>query len=353
MSTSLITGFPGFIGARLVRALLDDDPELNMVALVEPKMADKAREQAPDRLEVIEGDITDRRLKLSDEDYERLTGQVMQVYHLAAIYDLAVPIQAAQAVNVDGTGNILDFCLACDGLDRLHYVSTAYVAGERTGVVYEHELSLGQRFKNHYESTKFQAELWVRDQMDKVPTTIYRPAFVVGDSQTGETQKFDGPYYMLRVISRAKKMNTPIPQFGRSAAPFNVVPVDFVIEAMTTLGGDKELAGTTLHLVDPDPVPSSEVLELLAKEYAGKGPGYRLPPKMVAASLRSKAVQKAFGGAPRESIVYLNHPVRYDTRVATEALSRNGLRCPRVDEYVGTLVRFYRDHEEDEAFAPA
>src|SRR5215210_445616 len=113
MSTSLITGFPGFIGARLVRALLDDDPELNMVALVEPKMADKAREHALERLEVIEGDITDRRLKLSDEDYERLTGQVTQVYHLAAIYDLAVPIQAAQAVNVDGTGNILDFCLAC------------------------------------------------------------------------------------------------------------------------------------------------------------------------------------------------------------------------------------------------
>jgi thioester reductase-like protein len=256
-------------------------------------------------------------------------------------------------VNVDGTGNILELCRDAERLERLHYVSTAYVAGERTGVVYEHELSLGQFFKNHYESTKFQAELWVRQQMDHVPATIYRPAIVVGDSRSGETQKFDGPYYMLRVISQAVRSGLPIAQFGKSAAPFNVVPVDFVIDAMTTLGGDDELAGATLHLVDPEPVPASRVLELFSQEYAGKGPAYRLPPKLIAASLRSAAVRKAFGGAPRESIVYLNHPVRFDTRVATEALARNGLRCPRLEEYVGPLVRFYREHEHDPAFAPA
>ena len=96
---------------------------------------------------------------------------------------------------------MLELCAACERLERLNYVSTAYVAGVRKGVVYEHELALGQAFKNHYESTKFQAEVWVRDAMDDVPTTIYRPAIVVGDSRTGETQKFDGPYYMLRVIS--------------------------------------------------------------------------------------------------------------------------------------------------------
>ncbi|MDQ3720132.1 MAG: SDR family oxidoreductase, partial [Actinomycetota bacterium] len=215
MST-LVTGYPGFIGSRLVGALIDDDPELRIVALVEPRLAATAREQAPERVEVIEGDIADRRLKLSDADYERLAAEVTQVYHLAAIYDLAVPIEVAQAVNVDGTGNVLDLCLACERLERLHYVSTAYVAGLRTGVVYEHELSLGQRFKNHYESTKFQAEVWVRQQMDRVPTTTYRPAVVVGDSQTGETMKFDGPYYMLRVISRSQRLGQPIPRFGRA-----------------------------------------------------------------------------------------------------------------------------------------
>ena len=320
-------------------------------------MGDRAREAAArldaGRIEILEGDIADRKLGLSDDQLERLRAETTIAYHLAAIYDLAVPLEIAQRVNVEGTGNVLDLCSSCERLQRLNYVSTAYVAGDRTGVVYEHELIFGQRFKNHYESTKFQAEVWVRDAMDDVPTTVYRPAIVVGDSRSGETQKFDGPYYMLRVISRAVKMGTPVPQFGRSAAPFNVVPVDFVIDAMTTLGGDEALAGATLHLVDPEPVRASEVLELFAKEYAGKGPGYRLPPRMIAASLRSAAVRKAFGGAPRESIVYLNHPVRFDTRVATEALARNGLRCPRLEEYVGPLVNFYREHEDDPAFAPA
>src|SRR4051795_4752326 len=189
-----------------------------------------ARQRAPEGVEVLPGDIGERRLGLDDDTYGRLAGEVTEVHHLAAIYNLAVPLELAQKVNVDGTGNILELCRDCDALERLHYVSTAYVAGDRHGSVYEHELVLGQQFKNHYESTKFQAELWVRDQMDKVPTTIYRPAIVVGDSQTGETQKFDGPYYMLRVVSVAEQRPLPIPQFGRAEAPFNVVPVDFVVD---------------------------------------------------------------------------------------------------------------------------
>ena len=127
-------------------------------------------------------------------------------------------------MNVDGTGNVLDLCAPREQLERLNYVSTAYVAGDRTGVVYEHELVLGQGFKNHYESTKFQAELWVHQTMDRVPTTVHRPAIVVGDSHTGETQKFDGPYYLLRTISRSVKERMPIPQFGRAEAPFNSCP---------------------------------------------------------------------------------------------------------------------------------
>jgi thioester reductase-like protein len=348
LATSLLTGYPGFIGARLVSALLEDDPDLKMVALVESKMADKARQQAPDRLEIVEGDITDRRLKLDDETYERLAAEVTQVYHLAAVYDLAVPLHVAQAVNVDGTGNVLDFCLACEHLERLHYVSTAYVAGQRHGVVYEHELNLGQRFKNHYESTKFQAEVWVRQQMDRIPTTVYRPAIVVGDSHTGETVKFDGPYYMLRVISQSARLKQPIPRFGRDEATFNVVPVDFVIDAMRAGAG----AGDTLHLVDPEPVPGNEIFDTLAQAYMGKKTAYRLPPKAVAASLKVPAVRRFFAGAPSESIQYLNHPVRFDTRRAEQVLGAKGITCPHLKDYVEPMVRFFREHEDDPAYAP-
>src|SRR5947209_14939725 len=254
-----VTGFPGFIGKRLVRELLADSTTIQVACLVEPRMEDAARKAASEldggeRIEVLPGDITDRRLGLSDDDYERLTAETKAVFHLAAIYNLAVPQELAQRVNVDGTGNIVEFCERCEKLERLNYVSTAYVAGTRKGVVYEHELIMGQWFKNHYESTKFQAEVWVRESMDKVPTAIYRPAIVVGDWEWGQTQKFDGPYYMLRAIAVSVRRSMPIAQYGRAAAPFNVVPVDFIVNGLLAGSSDEKAVGETFHLVDPEPI---------------------------------------------------------------------------------------------------
>jgi thioester reductase-like protein len=354
---ALVTGFPGFIARRLVRKLLADDTDLQLTVLVEGRMADAAQTTADgidgDRIEVVTGDIAEFHLGLTDEDYKRLTGSVNVVHHLAAIYDLAVPFEIAQRVNVDGTGNVLDFCRACKDFRQHHYVSTAYVAGVRKGVVYEHELSLGQRHKNHYESTKFQAEVWVREEMHRVPTTIYRPAIVVGDSQTGETQKFDGPYYLLRTIARAVSKHQPIPQFGRAEAPFNVVPVDFVVDAIAAVSRDESAIGETLHLVDPEPLTASELTCLLSREYAGKDPSIRIPARLVAESLRIPAVRAMFDGAPRESIRYLNHPVRFDTRRAESILGAHGLRVPRFDDYAKSIVRFFREHEDDPALTPS
>jgi len=355
---AFFTGFPGFIGKRLVQRLLADDPELRIAALVEPSMVERARAAADelaggDRIDILPGDIGERDLGLPAPDLDRLKAETTVAFHLAAIYNLAVPLEIAQRVNVEGTGNVLDFCAGCKQLSRLNYVSTAYVAGERTGVVYEHELSLGQDFKNHYESTKFQAELWVREMMDRVPTTVYRPAIVVGDSKTGETQKFDGPYYMLRTIALSVSRKAPIPQFGESGAPFNVVPVDFVVDALASVSAEPAAEGATLHLVDPDPISARELLTALSREYAGKDPGYKLPPRIVQSSLRFKTVPDMFSGAPQESIRYLNHPVRFDTRRADDLLAKAGLRCPRFEEYVGQMVRFFREHEADPDLIPA
>ena len=359
MASGLVffTGFPGFIGTRVIRKLIADDSDVRIAALVEPRMADRARTVAAgidaERIEVLPGDIGERGLGLDEPTLGRLRSEITQAYHLAAIYNLAVPLEIAQRVNVDGTGNVLELCLGCDRLERLNYVSTAYVAGDRHGTVYEHELAFGQGFKNHYESTKFQAELWVHEMMDRVPTTIYRPAIVVGDSKTGETQKFDGPYYLLRTIARSVSTNTPIPQFGASGAPFNVVPVDFVVDALLAGANDPEATGETLHLVDPDPVSACQLLEILSREYAGKGPRYRVPPKLVESSLKLKSVRQLFSGAPSESIRYLNHEVSFDTRRAEDLLARSGVRCPRFEEYAAPVVQFFREHEADEDFMPA
>ena len=183
----LLTGFPGFIGRRLVARLLEEKG-VNVVALVEPRMLEAATAAAAEidaeRVEVLAGDISERRLALDDADWDRLTKEVRRVYHLAAIYDLAVPIEARPARE---RGRHRQRARAVRGREE------ARAAGLREhrlrgracarGVVYEHELVMGQDFKNHYESTKFQAEVWVREEMADVPTTILRPAIVVGDSQ--------------------------------------------------------------------------------------------------------------------------------------------------------------------------
>jgi thioester reductase-like protein len=354
--TSFITGFPGFIGRRLVRALLAADGTTTVVALVEASQEQRARETAaaidPGRIEILTGDISRRDLGLSAEVRDRLEAEINQVFHLAAIYNLAVPLELAQKVNVEGTGNVLDLCARAQKLERLNYVSTAYVAGDRKGVVYEHELVFGQGFKNHYESTKFQAELWVHERRSDIPTTIYRPAIVVGDSRTGETEKFDGPYYMLRTIARAAERGGPIPQLGNPHSPFNVVPVDFIVSAIVAASGDQEAEGETLHLVDPEPISAAELARTLSREYAGKEPSFPVPGAVLDVSLRSKWMRAYFSGAPRESIVYLNHPVRFDTRKASELLARHDLHCPRFDEYIANVVRFFREHEHDPAYVP-
>ncbi len=352
-----LTGFPGFIGRRLTRALLQADPDAKIVALVEEKQLDRARECAqaidPERIELLTGDISRQDLGLQSDQREQLQREIVQAFHLAAIYNLAVPLDIAERVNVAGTGNVLELCAGCPQLERLNYVSTAYVAGDRTGVVYEHELSLGQGFKNHYESTKFQAELWVQVRMREIPTTIYRPAIVVGDSRTGETEKFDGPYYMLRTIARAAERPGPIPQIGSEDSPFNVVPVDFIVSAIVAASGDDAARGEVLHLVDPEPISAAELARVLAKEYAGKEPTLRVPGAILEQSLRFKKVRDYFSGAPRESIVYLNHPVNFDTRKASELLARHGMRVPHFQDYAAPVVRFFREHEDDPGFVPA
>jgi thioester reductase-like protein len=354
--TALLTGFPGFIGRRLAARLLSEQPDRRLVALVEERMLEPARAAVAaigsDRIELVPGDIREPGLGLAEADRERLLRDLRQLFHLAAIYDLAVPLTLAQRVNVDGTGNVVELCAQAEALERLVYVSTAYVAGDRTGVVYEHELVMGQGFKNHYESTKFQAEVWVRESLGRVPTTILRPAIVVGDSRSGETQKFDGPYYILRAIAEAHRAGRAIPYFGRADAPFNVVPVDYVVEAIRSAAADPAALGETLHLVDPEPLSARDLAAVLSAEYAGRKPRGRIPSSLVTASLRLGPVRARFGGTPPESIAYLNHPVVFDTRRALAVLSPHGLRPPSFRDYAGALVAFFRDHEDDPELRP-
>ena len=205
-SNILITGFPGFLAGQLLSRLLDHHaPETRIVALVLPSMRVEAGMQLAqivsdaqrERFEIVEGDITLPQMGLDDATYERLSAEVGVVWHLAALYDLSVDEIPAYKVNVTGTIHVLDFCEACTSFVRLNYVSTCYVSGDRQGVVYEGELDMRQGFKNHYEETKFWAEVEVQRRWDELETVVLRPSIVVGDSYSGKTAKYDGPYYIF------------------------------------------------------------------------------------------------------------------------------------------------------------
>ena len=242
-----VTGYPGFIGKRLVRRLAEQarGSEARLVLLVQPKSARAARADLDAQgiaAEVVEGDVEQMHLGLSGAEFKALAREVTDVWHLAARSYLAASRDALRRVNVEGTRNVLDLAAAARRLRRLNHFSTAYVSGDRVGVILEDELAVGQRFHNPYEETKFQAELLVRRAQADLPATIYRPSIVVGDSRTGEIDRFEGPY-ALAIFLVASPLTVPLPLPGDAVAPLNVVPVDFVVDAALAIGEDPAGAG--------------------------------------------------------------------------------------------------------------
>jgi thioester reductase-like protein len=353
-STVLFTGFPGFLGRRLVRRLHGQHPETSWVFLVQEAMRQRAEEDLAaiadadpafaGRWRVVVGDITDPRLGLTPALYDELAAAVDSVWHLAAVYDLAVPEEVARRVNVDGTRHVLDFCAACSGFRRLIYVSTCYVSGERTGRVLEGELDCGQGFKNHYESTKFAAEVEVQRRWKRLPAVIFRPAVVVGDSRTGETDKYDGPYYFIRLMMKMPRA-LPMLGFGPGRARLNVVPVDFVVDAMAEIAGRPDSAGRVYQLADPAALTSSELLDRISVELGKPKPPFHLPAALFSVGLSVPALRRAIE-VPRETIDYANHDVRYDVLNTLDALEGTGIECPPIADYLPVLIDHVRRHPD-------
>lgn len=239
MSVVLFTGFPGFLGSALLPRTLRRAPDARAVALVQERFADRAsatlaRIERDDpavagRTDLVVGDITAPGLGLSDDERARLLTGPLEIFHLAAVYDLSVPADLAWRVNVEGTRHVVAFAQAATALTRLQYMSTCYVSGRYDGLFAETDLELGQRFANHYDHTKHEAERVVARARDAgLPVTVYRPSIVVGDSLTGATQRFDGPYYLLQLLAR-QGAPAAVPLPGRAArTEFNLVPSDFV-----------------------------------------------------------------------------------------------------------------------------
>ena len=362
MSTTLFTGFPGFLTRNLVRELLRrgtaSGTEERMIFLVEPRFEERSRRElaalaeefAGFAWEVVTGDITDSNLGLSDAVYSDLTGRVRRLWHLAAIYDLAVKAEIAHRVNVQGTLHVLDFCAASSDFERLLYISTCYVSGDRTGVIREHELQMGQNFKNHYESTKYQAEVEVQKRWREIPTVIFRPSVVIGNSRTGETDKYDGPYYLIRLAMRMPRC-LPFVNIGRGRSVVNIVPVDFAVAAMVEIASQPEAAGRVFHIADPDAMPTSEGTALIFEKAGKLRPVGYVPPALVEFLMGFETVRQ-FMGMPREIVTYMNLDARYDVLNTLDALDGTGIECPHLASYLETLIAHVREHPEKEFLVP-
>ena len=354
MNGTLITGFPGFIAGRLVERLLADADDGPWYFLVEPRFVFAAQRRCEalasrwpkfaERWFIVPGDIRQPDLGLTASVRDRIAAEVRQVWHLAAVYDLAIDSATARAVNIDGTLHVLDLCQRLPRLHRLLYISTCFVAGDRSGVVYEDELDRGQGFRNHYEATKFAAEQQVRRRMADVPTVILRPAVVVGDSRTGEMAKGDGPYFVMRLLLRLPRW-VPMIRPGPCAAAVNLVPVDVLVDAMARLAAHPQALGRTFHLADPTPRSAAWLLDGMI-EAMGRAPAVATLPQALVSPLFDRPKVRAMTGVPGELIRYFNHDVRFDVRNTAELLADSSLRWPDLADYLPRLVGWAADHTD-------
>lgn len=359
MSVYFFTGFPGYIATSLVKDLLKSNHAVsNIYLLVLPQLQTEAEKRIQEIsnetkfpaecLQIVIGDITQPDLGLDSQIHEELVLNVQYVYHLAAIYDLAVPQILAHQVNVLGTKHINDWILGINHLRRYVYFSTAYVSGTREGRIYENELAMNQQFKNYYEETKYQAELLVHQMMPNIPTTIIRPGIVMGHSQTGFTIKFDGPYFILNVFDRLKHLPI-IPFMGRSQAIGNFVPLDYILSATLYLGHHEMGIGKVYHLTDPHAYPMQKVYEMLMVEYLGKHPKGTLPLSPIRFAMKSSMLRRWLR-VEREAFDYFTYVTFYDTTQTVNDLKGSNIQLPDFKETIKPMVTFYRQHKDNPAY---
>lgn len=357
MSAVLMTGFPGFLASALLPGILATRAGATVICLVQARHMETAKVKLAeiqathpdtmDRVRLVEGDITVPGLGLSDSvavDLES-ANQVNEVWHLAAVYDLSVAEDIAKLVNIVGTENVLQFCRERSDFRRLQYVSTCYVSGAYDGQFTEDMLEEGQEFQNHYEETKYEAERLVRAAIaEGLPATIYRPGIVVGDSRTGETQKYDGPYFVAEYMRRLPGV-TFLPNVDKTVMA-SLVPRDYVIAAMDALSVLDRSEGKTYQLTDPDPPSAREVAEIFGKHLGKRLVWLPIPVSVVRGLLDTVPGMELLTGLPAETLDYFAFPTTYGTAHAVADLEGTGVSCPRFRDYADKLLDFMAAHPE-------
>jgi thioester reductase-like protein len=328
MGAVFLTGATGFVGREILSRFLERD-DRRVFTLVRAENDDAAAGRLPrhERLTAVAGDIEQDRLGLSEGMAERMRGEVTTVVHCAASVSFDLSLEESRRVNVEGTRRVLEFARSCPGLERLSYVSTAYVAGEPGGLFREDELAVGQRFRNPYERSKFEAELMLRTEGADLPLQILRPSIVVGDSGTGRTSSFNVLYGPLKAFARGAVPAIP----ARRDSPVDIVPVDYVADRVHELATSGP--NGTFHLVaGRNATTVGRLLEMSSEELG------RPQPKVLSPSLYRRWVhpwlRRRYQGLRRMEVYfpYFSMRVRFDDRRLGPG--------PRVESYFHRLVRY-------------
>lgn len=357
-----VTGATGFIGKRLVKKLLERKGAV-VYFLVRKGSEGKVKAlrefwgASSARVIPVTGDLTSKKLGLSSADIKLLKGQVDHVYHLAAIYDLGADASSQIEVNVDGTRNTIELAKAIDA-GHFHHVSSIAAAGLYEGVFREDMFNEAENYEHPYFMTKHESEKIVRQEC-KVPWSVYRPAMVVGDSSTGEMDKIDGPYYFFKLIQRMRQLLPPwLPSIGLEGGRINIVPVDFVVDALNVISHQKDIAKKCYHLVDPVGYRVGDVLDIFSK--AAHAPKMNLfinaallgfIPRSVTKGLMALApvrrVRNAIMtdlGLPEDMLTFVNYPTRFDCRDTLAALKGTGVACPNLKDYAWRVWDYWERH---------
>lgn len=357
-----VTGATGFIGKRLVQKLLQRKGAVVsfLVRRESEGKVDQLREfwgVGPARAVPVFGDLTQKKLGVASEDLKKLKGEVDHVFHLAAVYDLDADEESQVATNIEGTRSALDFAKAVDAR-HFHHVSSIAAAGLYEGVFREDMFEEAENLDHPYFRTKHDSEKIVRTE-SKVPWTVYRPAMVVGDSRTGEMDKIDGPYYFFKAIQRMRQLLPPwMPSIGLEGGRINIVPVDYVVDALEHIAHQDGIAGRCFHLVDPVGYRVGDVLDIFSR--AAHAPRMNLfvnaallgfIPRSVKKGLLAiapvrrvrNAVMKDLG-LPEDILEFVNYPTRFDARDAQALLKGSGIACPNLKDYAWRLWDYWERH---------
>jgi thioester reductase-like protein len=341
----LLTGFPSFPARKMCEELVRAEERTLVHALVRAQAlaeAEGALDALPleqrRRVNLIEGDAAAMDFGLSGGELAKLMPEIDCIHHMAQVSYLGADKNLAAQVNVGGAREVVELAQLCSSLRCLVYHSTAQVSGDRVGFVLEDELDKGQSFKNPVEETLARGERIIRAHMDKCPIAIVRPTIVVGDSETGEVDRFDGPYFLILLIVTSPP-ELPLPLPGRGDTPLNVVPIDYVVRAAERIGRDPRAKGRTFHIGDPAPLSARRVFDLVAAAGGRRMPRGFIPANLTKALLRTPGLDR-LAKSPRAFLDALATPVTYSFANATELLADTDVRCPPFESYVDGLVEY-------------